>query len=730
MNYFTERVVALGAMATVLTLCLAITAHAAGAPGALPSIAKQGPNTWLKRSPRAGAPANPRKGYESSMAWDPYTKRMIRHGGHRQGGGGPQYFEVWTLDPTTMKFVLRQPNTSPPGVCCVKDNVFDHSAKRFVRYPAFSDSHGWQWQRMIQLRNWTAWTFDNASNTWRNMRPLPTREVRVGRCATYDRHHNVNLIFDKSRTRTGIYDLYTNTWTNPRPPKQPAGRTYGSMVYDSKRRRHVMFGRHYGNDPATWAYDIALNQWQEIKTEAHPPSDRTCPVMSYDTRNDIILCVLLAGPEAGPLQTWVMDCKSSVWKKLKTGGEPLGTSRSRDRLMTYIPELDIHLMENRTSTMDIWTYRYTPKEAADKTPEAPGRPIDLAVVVNEKGEAKLSWKAGVGPGAAGYRLFRAEGKTPWKVKYAKVGPDSTKETSYTDKGLEKGKIYHYRVAALNKDGKKGDESLPVRTQPRVYDHFTVSVLGEKEVEVSWPKHTQTDVVGYNIYRADVEVYSAEQSSTLFAHEDAKTIATAEAPVGAFRAIGEFKKVNTALFGKLSYIDKSVDLSAKDRKIAGKVLFGARRKGRGGKRFRKQGRRYRYAVYAYRVRAVNALGVESGPSPWLATVPSAVEDVFSKEEGNTVHLKWDANPEKKIKGYHVYRLNDRVARKGKVTRLTKEPVTEPKYSDTTSGKVTRRFFIIAVDALGQEGIPSSPVWGYRTYHKHYAMFGAGAGTWHQ
>jgi hypothetical protein len=36
----------------------------------------------------------------------------------------------------------------------------------------------------------------------------------------------------------------------------------------------------------------------------------------------------------------------------------------------------------------------------------------------------------------------------------------------------------------------------------------------------------------------------------------------------------------------------------------------------------------------------------------------------------------------------------------------------------------------VDALGQEGLPSSPAWSNREWHSFYKPFGAGLGTWHQ
>ena len=61
------------------------------------------------------------------------------------------------------------------------------------------------------------------------------------------------------------------------------------------------------------------------------------------------------------------------------------------------------------------------------------------------------------------------------------------------------------------------------------------------------------------------------------------------------------------------------------------------------------------------------------------------------------------------------------------RLTTEPIAEPKFIDRDAGLEPRRYWIVAVDALGQEGIPSSPTWHYRTQRDFYVPF---VGDWHQ
>jgi len=50
-----------------------------------------------------------------------------------------------------------------------------------------------------------------------------------------------------------------------------------------------------------------------------------------------------------------------------------------------------------------------------------------------------------------------------------------------------------------------------------------------------------------------------------------------------------------------------------------------------------------------------------------------------------------------------------------------------YSDTTAGKSSRRYYVVAVDTLGQEGFPSAPVWFEREWEQYYKPF---VGEWHQ
>jgi hypothetical protein len=219
----------------------------------------------------------------------------------------------------------------------------------------------------------------------------------------------------------------------------------------------------------------------------------------------------------------------------------------------------------------------------------------------------------------------------------------------------------------------------------------------------------------------VDVFSEDEILRL--KKDTPTLA--EPSVGAVRAIGAFVGLTQKPVAGRAFTDRTLDLS-KLGGVEGKPVY--------VRRFRAdqldpRGKPYRHGVYAYRVRAVNRLGVEGGAGPYTLTIPSAPQWLFAREDGETCHLKWAPNPEQKVRGYRVYRMESpRVNGPGqKVTRLTAEPVAGTRFTDHGPGKGTRRYWVVAVDALGQEGFPSAPAWHYREYRRYYEPF---VGPWHQ
>jgi fibronectin type 3 domain-containing protein len=685
----------------------------------------QSPNTWVKRSPLADTPTSPRLGYEGACVWDNAHRVFIRYGGHNQGGGGAQYSEVWTFDPLTAQWMLKEPDTSPPGVCCAQQNVYDPLHRRYVRFPAFSGSHGWQWFREIYLNNSTIWIYDLDTNLWCDLRPAPAPKVTGLRCASWDSDAQVIVLFGGEGNQDGtvVYDPHTNTWTRMKPDKEPAFRSGGNMVYDSKHKLHILFGSQFSDDPHTWGYDLRRNLWRDMSPEKLPPTNENDAVLAYDSLNSVVIALvkITEGKEQNAkhkIETWAYDTGKNNWTKMNPPQEPDSTG-NRSRVLAFAPELGLTILENRTRSrpgppeQQIWTYCY------DKPKSAPGvsvlPPTDMQVMTTAD-SAKLTWKPSVNTGVTHYTVYRGTGEHPWKVKYEKIASIKADKTVYHDNGLQRGTVYYYAVRAVV-DEKLSDLSLKVRTQPGIVEKAVVSVLSKNQVHISWTPLKARDIVGYHVERANVEVWTEDQLKRL----KSRIQPLPDPSVGAIKLIGPFKRLTTKPLKNVMFID-SVDLK-KPLLFEGTPTLQNRMY---DEHRDKNGKSYRFAVFAYRIRSVNALGVESGPSPYFLTIPSIPHWVFAKEDGSTCKLKWAENPEKNLRGYRIYRLDGRWD-KNPISRLTKEPIRNITFSDSTAGERTRRYHVVAVDALGQEGMPSRPVWYRREWRRYYEPF---VGEWHQ
>lgn len=596
-------------------------------------------NRWVKQTPLASTPVSPRLGYEGACVWDSKHHLLIRYGGHNQGGGGEQGSEVWTCEPPAWKWSLKEPNTSPPGVCCNAQNAFDPGSGRYIRFPSFSGSHGWQWWREIYLNDASVWTYDLASNMWRNMRPLPAPQVAPLRCASWDSDEQVVVVFggEGGPRETLTYNPHRNEWRWMNPKSQPDPRSGGQMVYDAAHKVHVMFGSQFANDPHTWLYDLGKNEWRDAKPATMPPTDQNDAVLTYDPFLKVVIAMIkiTTGTDDAAqhrLETWSYDAGANQWAKLNLAHEP-DPSGNRARQLMFAPELGLALLENCPSKpreQQIWTLRLSGSGLA-AAPVAPARP---------------------------------------------------------------------------------------RSGPSLVEDAVVSVLSPTRVGLTWKTPEGRGVAGYHVERAAVEVFSEDQLVRL----RKQTPPLADPAVGAIRRIGPFERVTAAPVQATTFIDTNINLTAPQR-LAGELSY-ERKLAR--EQVDESGRSYRWGVYVYRIRTVDAAGVESGPSPAFFTIPSSPEWLFSREDGETCHLKWAPNPERALRGYRVYRMNGRYD-KDPIPRLVAEPIPATLYSDATAGKSSRRYYVVAVDALGQEGFPSAPVWFEREWKQYYQPF---VGQWHQ
>jgi hypothetical protein len=685
---------------SILTaLCLTALALSAEKP----DWAGHPENEWVKQSPTRDHPAPP-FGWEGSGDYDPQHRQWIHHAGH---DGIPQGFHLFTYDLEARTWEQKFPPTSPPGVCCVDgSHVFDVAHRRYVRFPGGMLGHGYQWSRGEKLKDSAVWLYDPAANTWTNMRPPPYARPLASQGigglnagATYDPRNELAVSFGGQGSSGGtnslfFYDAHANRLHRVQATGAPSPRDGMGITCDTRNECLVVFGSQYASDTATYLYHYRTGKWEAHALDPHPPARKqktysSIPKMAYDPHNGVCLC-LTWDDATNQHETWTLDVAKLRWTKMNPPVEP-SPSMSRSRNLGISPEHNVFLLElgpkaTNGKGAEIWSYR-NKKPAPDTRPAAPS---DLHALA-ERDRIVLTWKE-AGPGVKNYHVFRTPAGEPWKLDFVRVG--KTVRPSFEDRELREGQEYVYTVRAVAADGIEGPDSFRAHTTPRVLLKPVVSVLAANKVEVSWSAHPGRDVAGYNVYRGLVVVKTVKKGEPKPWRDNDPEYAE-PVPVEV-RDIVAIRKLNDWPLTDTSFVDNAIDLAKPGDESGG----------------------YKYAVYAYLVKAVNRRGGESGPSPYALTIPSEPVNVLNREAGTVAELRWDPSPEKGITGYRVYKLEGTWS----LTRLTDEPIHKTTFMHRSAGPT--RYWVVAVDTLGQEGQPSSPAW-----HQH-RFDGFFRGEWHQ
>jgi N-acetylneuraminic acid mutarotase len=149
--------------------------------------------------------------------------------------------------------------------------------------------------------------------------------ARMGHQMVYDSTNQKIILFGGSTGVAGeelgdtwSYDFATNTWAELRPITKPSQRFSPSMVYDSVSQKIILFGGAHGTAflDDTWIYDCPNNQWTQVFPETKPPI-RHSHAMIYDSENQKV--ILFGGYGAGDIllnDTWIYDYKNNNWAEL------------------------------------------------------------------------------------------------------------------------------------------------------------------------------------------------------------------------------------------------------------------------------------------------------------------------------------------------------------------------------------------------------------------------------
>ncbi|TAN44627.1 MAG: hypothetical protein EPN22_06000 [Nitrospirae bacterium] len=307
----------------------------------------------------------------------------------------------------------------------------------------------------------------------------------------------------------------------------------------------------------------------------------------------------------------------------------------------------------------------------------------------------LSWNAHINDTVEGYNIYRSADKDG---EYKKAGSVSGRMTvSFTDSGLEDKKIYWYRIAAYNKANSETDKSQPVSVETRDVPPQVKGLSAKsgevRKVSIAWePVNSPADEIrGYRIYRSmedkgefkkigDVDsdrkasftdddkplkdntahfyritcYNSANAESPVSAVVSAVTKALPKTPAGLKAKSGEVKKVS------LDW-DKNPEPDIKEylvhRKRSDEKEYDKVKTVREGISYSdtdlKDG-----MEYSYKIQAVDKDGLVSEMSEAVSAktkpLPNKPAGLKLSEKDGKKALSWDANAEKDIKGYNVYK----------------------------------------------------------------------------
>jgi hypothetical protein len=281
------------------------------------------------------------------MAYDVANKLVLVHGGGAAGGG--ELYDFWKWDGLTWKQIDAVPR---PGDRSDHALAYDANRKKTVFFG------GWK----------SGWGNPYQDDTW-EWNGLAWKEIDKTGPSGREKH---TMVYDSKRKRIVLFGGYdgnnrlSDTWAYTAggwkkiAASGPPGLLRHAMAYDAKRDRIVLFGGYSnsGYNGDTWLW----NGTKWTKSAAKGPSPRSGAFMCYDAKNGI---VLLFGGDSGDWpnytyhkDTWIWN--GSKWTELKISGP---SSRS-DHRMVYDPTKgNIFLFGGDdpkawSALRDSWTFTY------------------------------------------------------------------------------------------------------------------------------------------------------------------------------------------------------------------------------------------------------------------------------------------------------------------------------------------------------------------------------------
>jgi hypothetical protein len=207
--------------------------------------------------------------------------------------------------------------------------VYDSKRGKIFSFGGYSEGNSLADLRMLE------------GGTWKTISVLP--EMKASEPGfVYDTDRDRFIVFGGSAAR-GIVNAETWEWDGVLWKKitgpGPGGRQAFSMIYDSKRKKTVLYGG-MGTSPSelfndTWEFDGT--RWTKVADTG--PGTRMSPGYAYDSKRNILIIFGGFKGDKRDSETWGWDGKE--WKQLATTGPSpramgyMAYDKERDKIVLF-----------------------------------------------------------------------------------------------------------------------------------------------------------------------------------------------------------------------------------------------------------------------------------------------------------------------------------------------------------------------------------------------------------
>lgn len=310
--------------------CLLKLPAATGLNDNFRQVIKRGAEDRLQRLKGANegvASSGPPKRAHHGLVYDESAGRIIMTSGSTpvQGGNAGIFFnDIWSFDGKTWKAI---------GVAGDKRSgmrlAYDTKRKKLFSFGGFSERGA-----LADLRVWE-------DNDWKTISELPDMKAAEGGFV-YDAARDCFVAFGGSSERGKMNDA-TWEWNGSAwkkyEGKGPEGRQAFAMVYDSKRKRTIIYGGSDGSGKrftdGIWEFDG--KKWENIP--GSEPGPRLSPGFAYDSKRGLFILYGGRTGEGASTDTWAWDGKE--WKKLSGKGPAaramgyMAYDKQRDKIVLF-----------------------------------------------------------------------------------------------------------------------------------------------------------------------------------------------------------------------------------------------------------------------------------------------------------------------------------------------------------------------------------------------------------